>query len=252
MRTQQQQHAFHSLQIPIALLTTSKRQLKCTISNFASLITLRTRRTSKIDTEEKLQQLGFLQDLPEDSQSNLATNPIQNFISWRAVWKGNSVSTPCRVVFDASQATSSGFSLNDLLAKGRNNLNKLQEIVIHWSIHRISIHTDVRKMYNTVKLDPADWCYQRYIWCENLDPEKIPQEKIIKTLIYGVRSSGNQAEYGLRKVAEMSSKNHPEVYQVVKNDIYADDCMSGAPDTPSSHKLTATETGHGNVNCFLQ
>ena len=153
------------------------------------------------------------------------------------MWKGNSVSTPCRVVFDASQATSSGFSFNDLLAKGRDNLNKLQEIVIHWSIHRISIHTDVRKMYNTVKLDPADWCYQRYIWCENLDPEKIPQEKIIKTLIYGVRSSGNQAEYGLRKVAEISSKNHPEIYQVVKNDIHVDDCMSGAPDTPSSHKL---------------
>ena len=52
-----------------------------------------------------------------------------------------------------------------------------------------------------------------------------------------MRSSENQAEYGLRKVAEMSSEEYPAVYQVVKNDTYVDDCMSGAPDTSSSHKL---------------
>ena len=193
-----------------------------------------------IESEAKLQELGFvdyLKNLPKDIQLSLQTNPTQHFIAWRAVWKGNSVSTPCRIVFDASQTTPSGFSLNDLLAKGRNNLNKLQEIFIRWSIHRIGIHTDIRKMYNTVKLDQADWCYQRYIWSENLDPNKIPQEKIIKTLIYGVRSSGNQAEYGLRKVAEMSSSEFPKVYEVVKDDTYVDDCMTGAPDTPSSHKL---------------
>ena len=182
-----------------------------------------------VKSEAKLQELGFvdyLHDLPKAIQQSLQTNPIQHFIAWRAVWKGNSVSTPCRIVFDASQATSSGFSLNDILAKGRNNLNKLQEIFIRWSIHRIGIHTDIRKMYNTIKLDPADWCYQRYIWSENLDPNKIPQKKIIKTLIYGVRSSGNQAEYGLRKVAEMSNMKFPKVCEVIKDDTFVDDVVT--------------------------
>ena len=72
--------------------------------------------------------MGFVEytkNLPEDVQLMLQQNAIQYYIPWRAVWKGNSISTPCRVVFDASQATSSGYSLNDILAKGRNNLNKL-------------------------------------------------------------------------------------------------------------------------------
>ena len=68
----------------------------------------------------------YIRNLPSDIQVMLQKNPIKYFIPWRAVWKGNFISTPCRVVFDASQATSSGYSPNDILAKGRNNLNKLQ------------------------------------------------------------------------------------------------------------------------------
>ena len=193
-----------------------------------------------LESERKLQQLNYveyIENLPHDVQDSLKSHPIQNFIPWRAVWKENSVSTPCRIVFDASQATSSGYSLNDLLAKGRNNLNKLQEIVIRWSMHRVGIHTDVRKMYNTIQLNRLDWCYQRYIWEENLDPTKIPKEKVIKTLIYGVRSSGNQSEYALRKVAELSQSEHPDVNRVVQEDIYVDDCITGATSITHAHDL---------------
>ena len=124
--------------------------------------------------------LGYVdnvKNLPSKVQESLSSNQIQNFIAWRAVWKPSSVSTPCRIVFDASQATATGYSLNDLLAKGRNNLNRLQDILVRWSIHKVAIYTDVRKMYNTVCLDQFHWCFQRYIWQEDLDPTKIPEEK---------------------------------------------------------------------------
>ena len=39
---------------------------------------------------------------------------------------------------------------------------------------------------------------------KDLEPSKVPDEKVIKTLIYGVRSSGNQAETGLRKTVDIS------------------------------------------------
>ena len=61
-----------------------------------------------IESEAKLQQLGhvdFVKNLTPDQQEILRNNPIQNFIPWRGVWNGNSVSTPCCVVFDASQPT---------------------------------------------------------------------------------------------------------------------------------------------------
>ena len=158
----------------------------------------------------------------------LAKNPIQNFIPWRAVWNGNSISTPRRLVFDASQPTASGTSLNDILAKGKNNMNKLVENVIRWSTHKIGFHTDVKKMYNTVQLRKEYWCFQRYIWQNELDNRKIPEEKVIKTLIYGVKSSGNQSERGLRETARMSAVEFPEVNHIVQKDIYVDDCLSGA------------------------
>ena len=183
-----------------------------------------------IQSELKLQKLGYvdyLKNLPQEIRNELQNHHIQNYIPWRAVWKVSSVSTHYRVVFDASQSTLSGFSLNDLLAKGQNNLNRLQEILIRWSSHKVAFTTDVKKMYNTVKLDVKDWCYQRYVWQDDLDPGKIPDEKIIKTLIYGVRSSGNQADRGLKELANLSEDKYPEASNIVKKDMYVDDCISG-------------------------
>ena len=183
-----------------------------------------------IASESKLQKLGYVEyikNLPDEVRRSLAENNIHNYIPWRAVWKPSSLSTPCRMVFDASQPTSSGYSLNDVLAKGRNNMNKLVEIFIRWRIHQVAFHTDIQKMYNCVKLHENEWCYQRYLWKEDLNPENPVEEKIIKTLIYGVKSSGNQAETGLRKTALISKDEFPEVYRIIMEDVYVDDCLSG-------------------------
>ena len=54
----------------------------------------------------------------------------------------------------------------------------------------------------------AKWAYKR----------KISEEKVIKTLIYGVKSSGNQSERGLRETARMHVLGIPEVNHIVQND----------------------------------
>ena len=102
-------------------------------------------------------------------------------------------------------------------------------------MHRVAIHTDISKMYNTVRLNQSDWCYQRYIWDPDLDPSRISEEKVIRTLIYGIRSSGNQAEYGLRKVAILSQNTYPKVNHIVQNDIYVDDCITGEDGIDLAH-----------------
>ena len=177
----------------------------------------------------------YIRNLPSDVQVMLQENPIKYFVPWYVVWKRNSISTPCRVGFDASQAASSGYSLNDVLTKDRDNLNKVQEILIRWSMHRVAVNTDISKMYNTVRLNQSDWCYQRYIWDPDLDPSRIPEKKVIRTLIYGVRSSGKQAEYGLRKIAELSQNTYPEVNHILQNNIYVDDCITGEDGIDLSH-----------------
>ena len=72
--------------------------------------------------ENKLQSLAYVdyvKNLSKKQQLMLLGSVNQYFIPWRAVWNGNSISTPCRLVFDASQPTSTGLSLNDVVAKGK-------------------------------------------------------------------------------------------------------------------------------------
>ena len=85
------------------------------------------------------------------------------------------------------------------LQKGRNNMNKLVEIVIRWYIHKVPFHNNIQK-----KVAWRNWCLQRYIRQQELDQTKIPEEQLIKTLIYEVNPSDNQAEHGLRETAELS------------------------------------------------
>ena len=188
-------------------------------------------RAEVIESESKMQKLGFvekIENLTEEQRKQIFDSGLQYFIPWRAVWNPNSMSTPCRLVFDASQVSPSGFSLNSILAKGRNNMNKLVEILIRWFIHRFAFHTDIRKMYNTVRLDEKHWCYQLYLWHDELSPLKEPIVKVIMTLIYGVKSSGNQAESALRKTASLESQRYPIASKTIMKDFYVDDGLSGA------------------------
>ena len=65
----------------------------------------------------------------------------------------------------------------------------------------------------TVKLKESDWCFQRYIWQAELDAQKLPEVKVIKTLIYGVRSSGNLSERSIRETTRLSKDEYPYIHQ---------------------------------------
>ena len=177
-------------------------------------------------SENKLQELGFvdfLENLTVEQQGKIMNSPINYFIPWRSVWNMNSLSTQSRLVFYASQSTSTGVSLNCLLAKVRNNMNKLVELGIRWQIRRYTFHCDIRKMYNTIRLNEDHWCYQLYLWDNDLSQEREPKVKVIKTLIYGVTSSGNQAERGIRETGNLMKEGYPRQNEMIHNDIYVDD-----------------------------
>ena len=82
-------------------------------------------------------------------------------------------------------------------------------------------------MWNTVTLHEENWCLQRYIRHYKLDPTNISEEKVIKTLIYGVKSSGNQVERDLRETATLSEDEYLQINQILSKDIYVDDFISG-------------------------
>ena len=53
-----------------------------------------------------------------------------------------------------------------------------------------------------------------------------------------MRSSGNLAECGLRRTAELSRDKFPEACEVIINDTYVDDCISGTEHLHESLRLT--------------
>ena len=192
-----------------------------------------------LKSEAKLQAAGYVayvKDLPEEMQKILAESPHQNFYPWLVAYKASSQTTPARLVFDASRPTATGYSINDILAKGTNNLNHLLEIFIRFRIHKVAFHNDVNKMYNNVRLQSHHWCFQRYLFEPNLDPNKEPLEKVIMTVIYGAISSGNQAECGLRKTAQIFQEEYPEAHDVIVDDHYVDDCISGEETTSVANR----------------
>ena len=86
-----------------------------------------------ISAEKGLHDLGyveFLDNLTTEQQQKIASSAVKYFIPWRASWNYNSKTTSCRLVFDASHPTCTGYSLNSLLPKGRNNMNRLVELAI--------------------------------------------------------------------------------------------------------------------------
>ena len=181
-------------------------------------------------SESKLQELGFvdfLDNLAPEIKDNILNN-VNYFIPWRIVFNPNSVSTPCRLVFDASASPRGQTSLNSLLCKGRNSLNNLVMIILRWMCCPYVFHTDISKMYNTIYLDSKHWRYQLYFWNNELKVGIAPRIKVVKTIMYGVRPSGNIAECALRKTAKLTKSLYPKAFEIIKKDIYVDDCLSGS------------------------
>ena len=187
-------------------------------------------RKDVLNSMEKLRNLGYVSkfdDLTDEQKSVINSSPVKYYIPWLIVWNANSISTPCRSVFNASSVTASGYSLNCLLPKGRNNLNKLVQIFILWLTYFCAFCTDVQKMYNTIRLVEDHWCYQLFLWDDQLSTERKPVTNVIKTLIYGVRTSGNQAERALRETTKLFSEEYPRQDDIIQNQTYVDDCASG-------------------------
>ena len=61
---------------------------------------------------------------------------------------------------------------------------------------------------------------------------------MIKNLIYGIKSSGNQAERGLHQTAKLQADDYPRENDVIQHDVYADDCLSGEDSEQKAFEVT--------------
>jgi len=149
------------------------------------------------------------------------------FLPHHAVFKETSTTTKPRVVFDGSAKTSNGLSLNDILQVGLTVQPDLYSIVLRFRTHQVCFTTDITKMYRQITVHPQDRDLQRILWrCFN--DERI-QEYQLNTVTYGTASAPYLAIRCLKKLADDNRCHHPQSAQVLSNDFYVDDLLSGTP-----------------------
>ena len=186
----------------------------------------------KVKTEilgafEKLRNKGhmkYYEDLNVD-QKNMLNSQTGYTIPWDVVWKESSISTPARTVFDASSKTSTGYSLNDVLATGIPDLVRLLDVLLDWHIGPVAFVGDVSQFYCTIGLLEKSWPFQKLLLKEDLNPNGKLIRAVIISAIFGVCSSGGQSEEVVKKFCELIKVDHEEVARLLLKARYVDDIM---------------------------
>jgi hypothetical protein len=82
-------------------------------------------------------------------------------------------------------------------------------------------------MYRQINVHPADRDLQRILW--RYTSEEPIQEYQLNTVTYGTASAPYLATRCLKKLADDNKCHQPRAAQVLSNDFYVDDLLSGTP-----------------------
>ena len=148
------------------------------------------------------------------------------YLPMHVVRKESSTTTKVRAVFDASAASSSGVSLNDLLMVGPTVHSSLTDVLIRFRLHRVALTTDVSRMYRAVLLDEADKDLHRFVWRRN-STEPLMDYRM-KRVTFGVAASSYAANMAVKQNAIDLAQEYPAAAKAVHQSFYVDDGLTGA------------------------
>ncbi|XP_035219447.1 uncharacterized protein LOC118192560 [Stegodyphus dumicola] len=147
------------------------------------------------------------------------------YLPHHGVYRPDKSSTRLRVVFNASTATTSGLSLNDILLKGRIPQQELFSIMVRFRKHRYAFTADVQKMYRQILVHPPQRDLLRILWKDSVDAPV--QTYKLNTVTYGTSNAPYLATRALKQLAIDESQNLPLASSVALTDFYVDDILSG-------------------------
>ena len=179
------------------------------------------------DEMEKLQEAGFilkLKDLPETDQKRL-NEDFKHFIPTSISFKETSASTKCRICWDSSRNSKESSSLNSILLKGTSEYSVVK-MLVRFRENLFGVSADIRKFYNTLRLDPSHFKYHMALWRPNMSPEESPEELILRVHFYGVRSSGGLCMAAVKKLITLAKEKGLKNIAKVLESAYVDDCNS--------------------------
>ena len=136
---------------------------------------------------ESLQEAGFIvkvKNLPIEEQNRLNAD-FKHFIPTSIAFKETSASTKCRICWDSSRMSKESCSLNSILLKGTSEYSVVK-MLVRFRENLFAVSADIRKFYNTLRLDPNHFKYQMALWRPNMDPNEDPEELVLGVHFYGI------------------------------------------------------------------
>lgn len=157
------------------------------------------------------------------------------YLPHHAVIKATSTTTKLRVVFNASQKSSNGVSLNELMMIGPTIQDDLMNILVRWRGHRIALAADIEKMYRQIHVEKRDYNYQRIVW-RNDESEPI-RDYCIKRVTFGNASAPFVAIRTIKQLALDEHDRFPKASAAAQSDFYVDDLITGAHTVEGAKEL---------------
>lgn len=186
---------------------------------------------------------AFIQEFIELGQMELAkTDPKRDvyYLPHHCVFK-ESTTTKLRVVFNASQATDNGKSLNEQLAIGSIDQPEMIALLIKFRFYKYAFTADLEKMYRQILLDEDQIDLQRIVWRESSNEPF--RDYVLKTIVYGTADAPYLATRTLKQLAMDIENVYPIAAKIIRACMYMDDVCSGGFSRPeiikAYHELKA-------------
>ncbi|XP_025266573.1 uncharacterized protein LOC112638676 [Camponotus floridanus] len=183
---------------------------------------------SKRDPEFGVRYREFMQEY-EDLKHMSPVNTVGTagcYLPHHGVLRQSNSCSKLRVVFNGSQRTASGDSLNRHLLIGANLLPALADVLLRWRRHRFVFVTDIEKMFRQILVHPEDRRFQRILWRPKASG-KI-QEYELNTVIYELACAPILAVRTLHQLAADEEARAPKGATALRHDCYMDDVITGS------------------------
>lgn len=132
---------------------------------------------------------------------------------------------------------------------GPNVQDGLFSLIVRFRTHMYAITADIENMYRQVEMHPDDRKFQKILWREN--PNQPVKTFTLNTVTSGISSASVLATRPLTQLSRDAEESHPLASNVLREDIYMDDVVTGA-ETLDNAKLIINElikvTKKGGMN----
>ena len=158
------------------------------------------------------------------------------------VWKDESSTHKCRIVYQANQKMEDGKSLNSHFLTGKNNLPLIPQLLMKFRTHNIAAVADISSFFNRFTLSLEDSDFLRFFFALKKPKSKNEKVELLsfrnRCLPFGLNCSPSVATYLLQRHANkyLNTEFHQAALFITRC-TYVDDLAFGCESVTNMKKL---------------